>query len=266
MATEKKADAGKLSLHQKLLAIRKDCTYLQKKNQIGNNQYKAVASSQVIEALRAGMDAQEVLLIPRVTGHNLLVKVDTKDPTADKYKRFTQSEQHTYFTELDIVYTWVNCNDTKDTIECPWYSQGVDIAGEKGPGKAFTYAEKSFLLKFFNIATDKEDPDVHLKPEEPKAEPNAQPDSDVLHPAPDTPPLLTKISPDDVTALSRLIRERNLVASKILVWAKGISGHVYGSLPDIFAVDYPKIIVNVKSRPIVNQIDPSANFGEGGAQ
>ena len=32
----------------------------------------------------------------------------------------------------------------------------VDIAGEKGVGKALTYGKKYFLLKFFNIATDKD--------------------------------------------------------------------------------------------------------------
>ncbi|MNP04955.1 ERF superfamily protein [compost metagenome] len=54
-------------------------------------------------------------------------------------------------------------------IECPWYSQGVDIAGEKGVGKALTYGEKYFILKFFNIPTDKDDPDTFQKKYEQKA-------------------------------------------------------------------------------------------------
>jgi len=44
-----------------------------------------------------------------------------------------------------------------------WYAQGIDLAGEKGPGKALTYAEKYFLLKFFNIATSADDPDTFQK-------------------------------------------------------------------------------------------------------
>jgi hypothetical protein len=56
--------------------------------------------------------------------------------------------------------TWVNAENPEETIECPWYGQGVDIAGEKGVGKALTYAEKYFILKQFNIATDKDDPDA----------------------------------------------------------------------------------------------------------
>jgi hypothetical protein len=55
--------------------------------------------------------------------------------------------------------TWVNAEQPEETIECSWYGQGVDIAGEKGVGKALTYSEKYFMLKFFNIPTDKDDPD-----------------------------------------------------------------------------------------------------------
>jgi hypothetical protein len=58
-----------------------------------------------------------------------------------------------------MVMTWINADDPKEIIECIWYAQGVDIAGEKGVGKALTYAEKTFMLKFFNIPTDKDDPD-----------------------------------------------------------------------------------------------------------
>ena len=56
-----------------------------------------------------------------------------------------------YFTELIMTMTWINSDNPEETIECPWYAQGVDTAGEKGVGKALTYGEKYFLLKFFNI-------------------------------------------------------------------------------------------------------------------
>lgn len=47
-------------------------------------------------------------------------------------------------------------------MESKWYAQGVDIAGEKGVGKALTYAENIFI-EIFNIATDKDDPDSFQK-------------------------------------------------------------------------------------------------------
>ncbi|MNI49325.1 ERF superfamily protein [compost metagenome] len=75
----------------------------------------------------------------------------------------------TYFTELKLTMTWVNADDPSEIVECPWYSQGVDIAGEKGVGKALTYGEKYFILKFFNIPTDNDDPDAFQKKFEQKA-------------------------------------------------------------------------------------------------
>jgi len=59
-----------------------------------------------------------------------------------------------------MTMMWVNIDDPSDTAKVSWYAQGVDLAGEKGVGKALTYAEKYFLLKTFNIATDKDDPDA----------------------------------------------------------------------------------------------------------
>jgi hypothetical protein len=49
-------------------------------------------------------------------------------------------------------------------VSCRWYGQGID-SGERGVGKAMTYAEKYFLLKFFNIPTDEDDPDKSGKAE-----------------------------------------------------------------------------------------------------
>ena len=77
-----------------------------------------------------------------------------------------------YFTELIMTMTWVNSDNPDKKIECPWYAQGVDTAGEKGVGKALTYGEKYFLLKFFNIATDDMDPDSFQKNVESKKQPD----------------------------------------------------------------------------------------------
>jgi hypothetical protein len=55
--------------------------------------------------------------------------------------------------------TWVD-TESGEELSIPWYGQGVDLAGEKGVGKALTYAEKYFILKQFNIPTDKDDPDA----------------------------------------------------------------------------------------------------------
>jgi hypothetical protein len=145
-----------VNIYQKLIEVRKVVPYLQKKDKGG--QYEYVGSSDVLGRVRAKMDELGLLIIPAVIGHKVsesTVEYIEKGKYGDKPKKTT-----TYFTELVMVMKWVNAENPEEFIDVPWYGQGVDIAGEKGVGKALTYAEKYFLLKSFNIATDKDDPDA----------------------------------------------------------------------------------------------------------
>jgi hypothetical protein len=149
----------RMNIYQKLIEVRKSVPYLQKEST--GAQYKYVGSSQVLASLKAKMDELQLLLIPRVTSHKVSEST-IQYYSVDADKRETEhvtKRTTTYFTEIDMTMTWVNAENPEETIECPWYGQGVDIAGEKGVGKALTYAEKYFMLKFFNVPTDKDDPD-----------------------------------------------------------------------------------------------------------
>jgi hypothetical protein len=140
-----------VNIYQKLVEVRKAVPYLQKEAK--GHQYNYVSSSQVLAAVRKKMDEVGLLLIPSVVDKE--VHIDGKN----------------IFTELKMEFTWVNAEKPDETIKTPWYGQGMDIAGEKGVGKALTYAEKYFLLKFFNIATDKDDPDAFQHKDEPEKRP-----------------------------------------------------------------------------------------------
>jgi hypothetical protein len=136
-----------MNIYQKLIEVRKSCKYLEKENQ--GHQFKFVSSSQTLGSLKEKMDELNLLLIPRV------INKEVSDHT-------TKKGAHEYFTQLDMVFTWVNADKPEESVECPWVGQGLD-SGEKGVGKAMTYAEKYFMLKFFNIPTDKDDPDSFQK-------------------------------------------------------------------------------------------------------
>ena len=141
-----------MNIYQKLVEVRKSVPYLQKQNE--GAQYKYVSSSQTLGAIRKKMDELNLLLIPEILESRVNSVIEEgKDKFGNDKKRVT------YFTELDIKYVWVNADKPDETIEKTWYGQGVDIAGEKGVGKALTYAEKYFILKSFNVPTDKDDPD-----------------------------------------------------------------------------------------------------------
>ncbi|MCL4415263.1 MAG: ERF family protein [Actinobacteria bacterium] len=131
-----------MNIYQKLIEVRKTVPYLKKENE--GYQFKFVSSSQTLAALKAKMDELQLLLIPSVTSKNLIEK--------------NQSGSKEHLTELEMDFKWVNAENPEEFILCHWYGQGLDT-GEKGVGKALTYAEKYFMLKFFNIPTDKDDPD-----------------------------------------------------------------------------------------------------------
>ena len=113
---------------------------LKKDNKNEFQKFMFVSSSQVLGALRKRMNDLGVLLVAEV------VRADC------------QQQDRQLLTQLSLNYTWVDVENPEDKISVPWYAQGLDV-GEKGPGKAYTYGEKYFLLKFFNIPTDKDDPD-----------------------------------------------------------------------------------------------------------
>ena len=134
------------NIYQKLLNVRKSVPFLQK--DADGPQFKYISAAAILAALRKSMDDEGLLLVPQVTGKEL---------------REYESEKGTqiFLTELNIDFTWVNAENPDEHIRCPWYSQGIDYASERGVGKAMTYAEKYFLLKFFNIPTEKaDDPDA----------------------------------------------------------------------------------------------------------
>lgn len=139
-----------MNIYEKLLKIKESVEYL-KKAQKGQ-QYDFVSSSQVIAALRKKMNEEKLLLVPDVEDAKfsaIIEKTSSKgNPTVD------------LLTEIFITFKWINAENPEETLTVKWYGQGVDTSGEKGVGKAYTYAEKYFLLKFFNIPTDKDDPDL----------------------------------------------------------------------------------------------------------
>ncbi|HZG23318.1 MAG TPA: ERF family protein [Chitinophagaceae bacterium] len=143
-----------MNIYQKLVEVRKAVPYLKKDNR--GEQYSYTSSSQVVAAIREKMDEFGLLLVPNIIDKNVRTEtVEFKDKNGNVNKKTT-----TYFTELTMEFKWINAENPEETMVVPFYAQGVDRAGEKGVGKALTYAEKYYLLKQFNIPTDEADPDA----------------------------------------------------------------------------------------------------------
>lgn len=139
-----------MNVFQRLAEVRKAVPYIQKGNK--GAQYSYVGSSDVLGALHDKINEVGLILVPEITGHQVTVYERTN-------AKGTPSNE--YFTEIEMLMTWVNIDNPEDRVPVRFYSQGVDLAGEKGVGKSLTYGEKNFMLKFFNIATNSDDPDAH---------------------------------------------------------------------------------------------------------
>jgi len=135
-----------MRLTEKLLAIQRKVRGLQKKEK-STQGYAYVTSSQVLTAIREAMDEVGVILTVEV------VEAETRLGAMS-----TRSGGAVNWTGLRLKFTWHNAEDPADTLSCMWWAEGMDNA-EKAAGKALTYGEKYFLLKFFHIPTDESDPD-----------------------------------------------------------------------------------------------------------
>lgn len=135
-----------MSLDSKLLDIQESVDTLLKDGMNTSDKYSYISSDAVLSAIRPKMTDLKLLLEMSIRGHGLT-------------EGTTKSGTTRYMTEMDIDFTWRD-TESGETRTIPFYAQGVDLAGEKGVGKALTYAEKYFLLKQFHVPTSKDDPDV----------------------------------------------------------------------------------------------------------
>lgn len=138
------------NLYQKLLAVQKATDYLQKDGTSDprHGAYPYVTSARVLQHIRRAMDEQGLLLMMQIIDGQC-------------FPHSVYDGKH-HLTVLKLEFTWVNADNPEERETLRWYGQGID-SGEKGVGKALTYAEKYFLLKFFHVPTgEADDPDAGL--------------------------------------------------------------------------------------------------------
>lgn len=141
----------KMSLAQKILLIRESMPYFQKEAQ--GFGYKYVAGCGILETFRAAADRLGVLLIPEIRGSKLTETRIMDDNNKEKIGRII---------ELDMNYVLIdteNEDPETNTMMVPFKAFGEQRDSSKAFGSALTYAERYFLLKFFNVPTDLDDPD-----------------------------------------------------------------------------------------------------------
>ncbi len=134
-----------MNIYEKLLEMQKQVDIIIKDAKNLSDKYDFVSNENVLERFRPMMNEYGLLLIPVIERSEL-------------HEGTTKSGTTRFMTEIWPTWIWHDV-ESGEEVKVPWYGQGVDLAGEKGVGKAVTYAEKYFLLKFFHVPTKKDDPD-----------------------------------------------------------------------------------------------------------
>lgn len=124
----------------------------------GNSAYKAVADMDVLLKVKEAEKANGIISIP--VRQELVKSEVLRTAGQNGYEKIT------YVDIVKMVVRIVNISKPDEFVEVESYGRGLD-AGDKGFGKASTYARKYALLNAYKIATG-EDPD-QIKSEEMQA-------------------------------------------------------------------------------------------------
>ena len=141
-----------MGIYKKLLALQQAVVGLTRDK--AGNSYQYVSGDKILGIVRPKMDSLGLLLIPEVE-ESSFTRQDYNTSKGDKSE---------IFCALKLKFTWVDA-ETGETLVCHWASSGMNN-WDKGLGSALTYGERYFLLKFFHIATDKDDVDAPKSAEE----------------------------------------------------------------------------------------------------
>lgn len=123
--------------------------------------YSYVSGSQVLHRIRNKMIENNLLLVPKTSEENYK-QIDVTRFNKKAGREITTSE---FIVEMKLTYVWINADKPEEQLEVPFYSVGQQDDVSKAHGTGLTYAERYFLMKFFNIPTDEDDADAKQKQE-----------------------------------------------------------------------------------------------------
>jgi hypothetical protein len=141
------SEEKQLNIYQKLVEIRKNIVGLDKDSQSFGYEY--VSGTQILRKIKGKMDELGVVLEPHVL-----------DQAHETYDYVAKGKEKTDFIVTGKMnYVWVNADKPEEKIVIPWEYMGQQDDISKAFGSGLTYSERYFLMKYFGIPTDGDDPD-----------------------------------------------------------------------------------------------------------
>jgi len=150
-----------VTLRQKLFQIQTTIDKFQKDGQ-GNN-FKYIKGEQILSIILPKMNELKIMLEPHLTGPAEFYQVNYL--TTLKLKGTKEDPIWYGKPATDVVLTtpgyfvWVDV-ETGEEIKIPWVFAGQQADVSQAEGSGLTYNERYFLMKYFHIQTDADDPDA----------------------------------------------------------------------------------------------------------
>lgn len=137
-----------MNLYQKIIEVRKVANGFSKDTK--GYGYDYVSGNQILNKIKDKMNEVGLILQPsaQVGEHQLFCYTNSKG-----------QEKVDIQVWGSMAYTWINAEnpEEREVVSWAYYGQQDDIS--KSFGSALTYSERYFLLKYFGLPTDEDDPD-----------------------------------------------------------------------------------------------------------
>ena len=147
-------DIKSMNIFQKVAAITDELGVVAKNLNVsaGKGSYKAVSERDIIDAVKPLETKYRVYSYP--SGREI---IDDEILEGEKTYNSQTTKTTTFFTRIKTEYTFINIDKPEERFTTIVFSEGID-PGDKGSGKAMTYADKYALMKAYKISTG-DDPD-----------------------------------------------------------------------------------------------------------
>ena len=159
--TEAVIDIKSMNIFQRMAAITAELGVVAKNTNVNagsKNAYKAVSERDILDAVKPLEEKYGVYSYP---SNRVILESDT----LENEKNYNGNVQKTtsFFTRVQTEYTFLNIDKPEERFTTIVFSEGID-SGDKGSGKAMTYADKYALMKAYKISTG-DDPDQNASEE-----------------------------------------------------------------------------------------------------
>lgn len=139
----------KMDLDQKLMELKKEVSIMQKNNQ--GHGYNYVSEEDILLKINAKMIKLGLKLTPKF-------KSGTLHSEIVNYQNAKGQPKTDILVRSEIQFIWKDI-ETGETEVIDWALLGQQADASQALGSGLTYANRYFLLKYFNVATSDDDPD-----------------------------------------------------------------------------------------------------------